>query len=161
MENEVYKACLDQHDLLQKISNYSEKTPKLKTDDETKKQHPKEAKRIRAKLVVADDEERLIKDINESTQMPITIGREGKEGKEQRDVGTFVNLKPFTDAKTVSHKHARIEYDPKNGAFTLLTLGRNGTHIDGEAHLQEQGPCILNDRSEISIGSFRMYFFYY
>ena len=73
---------------------------------------------------------------------------------------TFVNLRPFTDARTVSHRHAKIDYDAKNGAYTLLSLGRNGTHVDGEAHVQEQGSCILNDRAEISIGSFRMFFIY-
>ena len=156
MENEVYKACLNQQDLIQKINNNSDKIPKIKTE-ETKKPQLKEAKRSPAKLVLDDENGPVIKDINETTQLPIIIGREGRELKEP---ATFVNLRPYTDAKTVSHNHAKIEYDSKNGTYTLLSLGRNGTHVDGEAHVQEQGACTLQDRAEISIGAFKMYFIY-
>ena len=108
-------------------------------------------------MVINNENEDLIQEINDDTQLPLLLGRENKDNKEE---GTFINLKNFTDAKTVSHIHAKINYDPKNRVYSLLTLGRNGSHIDGEVHLKLHGEIVLNDRTEISIGGFDMKFIY-
>ncbi|EDR27043.1 hypothetical protein EDI_301720 [Entamoeba dispar SAW760] len=157
LENEVYRACLDQNDLLEKVNNISSKNPKGYKDEDKKNKEVKETKRANAKIVVDDANEKLIVEINENTKLPLFLGREGKEFKEE---GTFINLRPFTDSKTVSHLHAQIDYDPKQRVYQLLSIGRNGTHIDGIAHVREQGECSLIDRAMIQIGGFRMKFVY-
>ncbi|GAT95236.1 hypothetical protein CL6EHI_027810 [Entamoeba histolytica] len=157
LENEVYRACLDQNDLLEKVNNISSKNPRGYKDEDKKSKETKETKRANAKIVVDDANEKLIVEINENTKLPLFLGREGKEFKED---GTFINLRPFTDSKTVSHLHAQIDYDPKQRVYQLLSIGRNGTHIDGVAHVKEQGECPLIDRAMIQIGGFRMKFVY-
>ncbi|ELP88262.1 hypothetical protein EIN_226250 [Entamoeba invadens IP1] len=133
--------------------------PRPPKDEEATKNEVelKETKRACARLVVDNNEENLIIELNEKTELPVYLGREGKEFKEK---GTFVNLKKYTEAKTISHLHAKILYDAKQRAYTFLSIGRNGTHVDGEAHLKEQGELVLCDRSVIQIGGFAMKIIY-
>ena len=113
---------------------------------------------MNAKLVLSKDENNVIIDINEKANLPIYFGREGKDFNQE---GTFVGLNKFTEMRTISHLHAKIDYDAKEKCYTLLSIGRNGTHVDEKILLKDNGPTNLIDRSSVKIGDLEMTFIYY
>lgn len=70
----------------------------------------------------------------------------------------------FTDCKTISHKHASIEYSPEKKCFIFNNHGRNGTRINEEQIGGKLGinvPLVLYPNDVIEMGRFRMTFHVY
>ena len=44
----------------------------------------------------------------------------------------LLDMRHYTDMRTVSHEHARIAYQPDIKSFVLDNIGRNGTRVNGE-----------------------------
>ncbi|KAL7711522.1 FHA domain-containing protein [Entamoeba marina] len=157
LESEVIRACMNQKGLSEKLNSKQPKQPHDEDAPRRGKKETKEVKPVIAKLVIDDANEQKIMDFNENTKLPVYFGREGKEFKE---TGTFVNLKKYIESRTISHLHAQISYDSKSMSYQIVSLGRNGTHVDGEMRLKEQGPYYLSDRSSIQIAGLNMKFIY-
>jgi hypothetical protein len=70
----------------------------------------------------------------------------------------------YTDCKTISHKHASIEFNPDKKCFIFNNHGRNGTRINDEqigGKLGVNVPLVLYPDDVIEMGRFRMTFHVY
>jgi len=71
--------------------------------------------------------------------------------------GVDFDLSVYTEVKTISHKHAQINYDSLSRSFELISFGRNGTKVNGalfkgkSSLLSKQNkiPLLHNDIIEI------------
>eukprot|EP01086_Lenisia_limosa_P009250 TRINITY_DN32530_c0_g1_i1.p1 TRINITY_DN32530_c0_g1~~TRINITY_DN32530_c0_g1_i1.p1 ORF type:complete len:157 (+),score=7.59 TRINITY_DN32530_c0_g1_i1:69-539(+) len=60
--------------------------------------------------------------------------------------------------QAISHRHARIRYNPGKTCFELSALSRAGAYLDGQLVLPEHGTREVKSRQLIQVGS-RCFFF--
>ncbi|EDS89843.1 FHA domain containing protein [Entamoeba histolytica HM-1:IMSS-B] len=128
---------------------------KISEEEEYEEKRTKKRKHTKARLLCGERNNTVVFDFDTKTQFPVVFGR-GKEGT--RD-GSFIYLNKYTDAKSISHRHATITYDKENDQYLFTNEGRNGSAVDTGLILQNTVP--LKNNSVIEMGGFKMTFVYY
>ena len=103
--------------------------------------------------MVCDSAKReLVFEFDSKTTYPVIFGR-SKEGTQSNN---FIYLNHYTNAKSISHRHAYISYDKENDEFIFNNEGRNGGTVDSSLILHNT--VVLQNNSKIEMGGFKMIF---
>ena len=84
------------------------------------------------------------------TKIPLILGRRSTSDQcADVDLGT---------TKSISRKHALIDWNKDKGVFELRCLGKNGLNVNDEHVSQNDDPMPLASKAKISIGETSFYF---
>eukprot|EP00299_Pterocystis_sp_00344_P012072 c5745_g1_i1.p1 GENE.c5745_g1_i1~~c5745_g1_i1.p1 ORF type:complete len:170 (+),score=40.42 c5745_g1_i1:1-510(+) len=83
-------------------------------------------------------------------EYPLVVGR-----RSASDPAAHVHL---GDSKSISRKHASIDWNKEKKLFEIQCLGKNGMTVDGTQVLPKDGPVSLQNKTKILIGDVTFYF---
>ncbi|KAI8803417.1 hypothetical protein BJ742DRAFT_777206 [Cladochytrium replicatum] len=84
-------------------------------------------------------------------KLQVSLGRSVGPAAEDVDIH-------LGDTKSISRKHARIQYNFETGCFEIAVLGSNGLWINGENYPREVQPISVLHRTKIDISDVCFYF---
>ncbi|KAL7712873.1 FHA domain-containing protein [Entamoeba marina] len=133
------------------------KTKKRVSEDydyQEKRAGRKPRRHQKAKLV-SEDMGTLIFEFDNKTSYPVVLGRGKDDGRD-----SFIFLNKYTDAKSISHKHATIVYNKEEDRYVFGNEGRNGSVVDSSLIVKKDNKITLTDGSSLELGGYKMKFVY-
>ncbi|KAL7713590.1 FHA domain-containing protein [Entamoeba marina] len=119
------------------------------------KRNGRKPRKIQKAKLMSDDMGSLIFQFDNKTSYPVILGRGKDDGRE-----SFIFLNKYTDAKSISHRHASIDFDKDAGIYIFTNEGRNGSVIDSSLIVKQENKITLTDGSILELGGYKMKFVY-
>jgi hypothetical protein len=90
-------------------------------------------------------------------KLPLVLGRQSKHHHELSEEESFLAL---GDSKTLSRKHACVQWDAQNNTYVIQCLSKNGLVLNQKLVTPDDGFVKLPDRARIEIADTPFYVVY-